>query len=313
VRGAVDVCRSHHVAPDTVIKVAAAHAEFADSSTGRDCRPTNERLVEVAQCSLSTVQRARRVLIELGLMVEVVAGRSSMTRAQRLVAYENGSSHRAIAAEFALCSLRERRPRLVDNRPPAAAPVDRDTPPVGQVVREESLERRWSLQRQNRTSDEEAAPRPAPKGIERRRAGGDPAARALAEGVRKRLPWLRAVSARRLTPALTRFARADWTAYDVERGLADQRAARGARGVPRDLQVPAAYFAKLLRQLDPADRPTADDDAYEAHLRAQEAAEATYDRLRRSGAPCPHGVSAGDVPSPSRGIRACPHCRAARA
>src|SRR5207237_4808848 len=55
VRGAVDVCRDHHVAPDTVIKVAAAHAEFADAVTGRSCRPTNERLVEVAQCSLSTV------------------------------------------------------------------------------------------------------------------------------------------------------------------------------------------------------------------------------------------------------------------
>lgn len=305
-----DLCRAHHVDPDTVLAVARGMAEHADVVTGRGCRPTNERLVQLVKVSLSTIQRARRVLKELRLVVQTTAGQTAMNAEQRLEAWRNGSAHRAIAAEFALCSRRERRPALWIKARRRRPPVDRDTPPVGKVVRGESLERTWSLHRQSRTNDEEAAPRPAPTSRERRRSRPDPGPRRLAEGVRKRLPWLRAVSAARLTPALTRFSRAGWTAYDVERGLADQRAARGARGVPADLQVPAAYLAKLLRQLDPADRPGALDEWMASEAAAVEAAEATYERQRRSGAPCAHGVPAGDVPSPVRRILACPVCRA---
>src|SRR3954468_3613434 len=126
VRGAVaerrDLCRAHHVDPDTVLSVARGMASFADHRTGRDCRPTNTRLVELVRVSLSTVQRARRVLKALGLVVELIAGRSVMTRAERLAAWRRGSSHRRIAATFALCSRRRRRhPRL--------RVVERDTPP----------------------------------------------------------------------------------------------------------------------------------------------------------------------------------------
>lgn len=302
-----DLCREHHVAPDTVVAVARGMAAFADSKTGRDCRPTNERLVDVARCSLSTVQRARRVLKELGLVVEVIRGRSIMTRAERLQAWAAGSTARTIAATFALCS----RPGRRANPQPHLRSVDRDTPPKGLRVGTSLTLKSARLQRQNRTNDE-AAPRLAPTSGSERRRGGNPAARDLAEAVRRRLPWLRAVSARRLAPALTKFARASWTAVDVERGVDELLAIRGRRTVPADLVVPAAYFAALLRNLDPAERPTADDEAFEADLRARELAEATYARLRApGGSPCPHGMPAGDVPSPVRGILACPHCRSA--
>src|SRR3954469_15993543 len=123
VRGAVaerrDLCRAHHVDPDTVLAVARGMACFADFRTGRDCRPTNARLVALLRVSLSTVQRARRVLKELGLVVELLRGRSVMTRAERLTAWRRGSAHRRLAAEFALCARPHR-------RPPA---VERDTPP----------------------------------------------------------------------------------------------------------------------------------------------------------------------------------------
>src|SRR3954469_11987295 len=129
VRAAVDearqLCGEHHVDPDTVVAVARTMAHFADYRTGRDCRPTNDRLSAVGQMSVSTVQRARRVLKALGLVVELVAGRSVMTRAERLAAWRRGSSHRRVAAEFALCSRRRRRRRPQDRRPH----VDRDTPP----------------------------------------------------------------------------------------------------------------------------------------------------------------------------------------
>ena len=116
VRGAVwgefrDVCRNHHVDPDTVIAVARGHAHYADHKTGRDCRPTNARLVELCRVSLSTVQRARRVLEALGLVRRLVQGRSFMTRAERLQAWRRGSSHRKVAAVFALTSRGRERAR----------------------------------------------------------------------------------------------------------------------------------------------------------------------------------------------------------
>src|SRR3954452_16276431 len=129
VRGAVaerrDLCRAHHVDPDTVLAVARGMASFADFRTGRDCRPTNAGLVALLRLSLSTVQRARRVLKALVLILELVRGRSIMTRAERLTAWARGSSHRCVAAEYALCSRRHR-PRRPHRRPAA---VERDTPP----------------------------------------------------------------------------------------------------------------------------------------------------------------------------------------
>lgn len=305
VRDAVEVCRDHHIAPDTVIKVAKAHAESADALTGRNCRPTNKRLLEVAQCSLSTVKRARRVLMELGLMVEVVAGRSNMTLQQRLVAHENGSSHRAIAAEFALCSRRDRRPTLVDNPATGRPAVDRDPPPVGKVVRTSARE--FSGHLRSKTETRKAAPRPAPsrRSDEREAGGFDLATRRLTEAVRRRVSWLRDVHPLRMAPTLAKFARAGWTARDVERAIAEALAARGKR-VPAVLDQAAAYLAWLLREVDPADRP----GALEEWRLDVERRQRAYQRQLVHGRPCPHGQPAGDVPSPMRGSLACPTCRA---
>jgi hypothetical protein len=291
VREAVDVCRDHHVAPDTVIKVAAAHAEFADSLTGRNCRPTNERMVEVARCSLSTVQRARRVLMELGLMVEVVAGRSNMTLAQRLVAHENGSSHRAIAAEFVLCSRRDRRPRLVENPAADLQVVDRDTPPVGKVVRTSAREISGHLQ--SETATRKAAPRPA-----HTERVDQQAARRLAERVQRRLEWLRGVHVGRLVFLLTPFAQAGWTDEDVCLAVRDRLAILGKR-VPAKLERPWAYLAWLLRGVDVDDRPSVLEDAHAA-------AERAHRLLVTRGAPCEHGVPGGDVVSPADGAARLP-------
>jgi hypothetical protein len=74
-----ELCRAHHVDPDTVLAVARGMAGQADVVTGRGCRPTNERLVGLVKVSLSTIQRARRVLKELRLIVQTTAGRSVMT------------------------------------------------------------------------------------------------------------------------------------------------------------------------------------------------------------------------------------------
>lgn len=296
-----DVCRAHHVDPDTVIAIARGMAGYADHRTGRDCRPTNARLVALLRVSLSTVQRARRVLKALGLVVELVRGRSVMTRAERLQAWRRGSSHRRVAAEFALCSRRGRRIRSWSS----ARPVERDTPPS--ALGDNGYLARSSSSLRTTTGTRKAAPRPtaARRGATNR---VDPRSRRLAEAARRRLGWLTGVSARRITPALARFAWAGWTEDDVV--LAVQEAL-GARGwlVPSELAQPAAYLAALLRPLDPEERPT----VLEEHRRESERLDRAYRRQLALGAPCPHGRPAGDVPSPGLKILACPQCRAAAA
>jgi hypothetical protein len=327
VRGAVDehrdVCRAHHVDPDTVVAVARGMAHYADHKTGRDCRPTNVRLVELVRVSLSTVQRARRALKALGLVVELVRGRSFMTRAERLQAWRRGSSHRQVAATFALTSRGRERARsglvvvgggpkvttsrlgvgtrFVGARPTA---VERDTPPGAHKVSASLQLVSGPLRRQTDDQEARSAGRSRPRSPRGGRPGPDPATRRLAEAVQRRLRWLAGLSPRRITPTLSRFARAGWGPRDVERAVADALGARGWR-MPGELRAPAAYLALLLREVDPADRPGALDE----HMRAVEAAQGAYERRLIFGTPCPHGQPAGNEPSPLRGLMACPECR----
>ena len=312
VRARRDVCRAHHVEPDTAVAVARGMAAYADFGTGRDCRPTNERLVADVQVSLSTVQRARRVLKDLGFVVELVAGRSFLTREERLAAWRRGSAHRKLAAEFALCSRRDRprRPHRGRAYPQVHGPVvERDTPPRSP---KESMESHLSRTHLRATTEtRKAAARPAPTEGVATRGGrrGHPLARRLAEGTQRRLSWLRGVPLSRLVPLLTPFALAGWKASDVERAADEARAIRGWKVVPAKLDHPASYLAKLLSGVDPADRPGALDE----FMAATEAAGRRHELQLRIGTPCAHGQPAGDVPHPVHGHLACPLCRAAAA
>ena len=312
VRRRRDVCRTHHVEPDTVLAVARGMAAYADHRTGRDCRPTNERLVADVQVSLSTVQRARRVLKALGFVVELVAGRSVLTREERIAAWRRGSAHRQIAAEFALCSRRDRpgRPHRGRRHPQLhRSVVERDTPPRSP---KESMETHLGRTHLRATTEtRKAASRPAPtEGVTtggRRR--GHPLARRLAEGVQRRLSWTRGVPLGRLVPLLTPFALAGWKPSDVQRAADEARALRGWKVVPAKLDHPASYLAKLLSGADPADRPGALDE----FMAATEAAGRRHQLQLRIGTPCAHGQPAGDVPHPVHGHIACPLCRASAA
>jgi hypothetical protein len=306
-----DVCQIHHVEADTVLAVARGMAGYADHATGRDCRPTNERLVTDVRVSLSTVQRARRVLKSLGFVVELVAGRSFLTREERLAAWRRGSAHRQLAAEFALCGGRDRPRRPHRRRHPQLhrVAVERDTPPPSHEVRGESHLSRTHLRATTETK--KAAPRPAPTKEATNRGGrrGHPLARRLAESVQRRLTWLRGVPLSRLVPLLTPFALAGWTGRDVERAADEARAMRGWKVVPAKLDHPASYLARLLRGVDLADRPGAVDE----FIAAVEAAGRRHELQLRIGTPCAHGQPAGNVPHPVHGHLACPLCRAAAA
>jgi len=293
-----DVCRAHHVDPDTVVAVARGMAAYADFATGRECRPTNARLVVDLRLSLSTVQRARRVLKALGLVLELIAGRSQMTREERLAAWRRGSAHRRIAATFALCS-RRRRPRL------RLVAVERDTPPGAPTDHLLSQDRDTHLQAKTETRRGASRPAHTERGSPNGRRPPDTATRRLVEGARVRLRWLSAVPVARLAPPLHRFAQAGWTPRDVERGVNDALASRGWQ-LPREVRQPAAYVATLLRGLDPGDRPGALDEWMLERERAQRA----YEAQLVLGTPCSHGQPAGDVPSPLYNRLACPLCRA---
>src|SRR3954468_7423983 len=313
VRGAVnerrDLCRAHHVDPDTVLAVARGMASFADFRTGRDCRPTNAGLVELLRLSLSTVQRARRVLKDLGLVLELIRGRSIMTRAERLTAWRRGSSHRCVAAEFALCSRRHRPHRPHRHRPHRRPPaVERDTPPSAPTDHLSSQDRNTYLQATTDTRRGAPRPAPTPQGPPRGRRRPQAGTRRLAEATRTRLRWLSAVPIPRLAPPLHRFAAAGWTPRDIERALDDALATRGWR-LPQRINHPAAYLATLLRPLDPADRPGALDEWMAERERAQRG----YEHQLIFGPPCPHGQPAGHLPSPLRGHLACPACRTSQA
>jgi hypothetical protein len=247
------------------------------------------------------VQYALKLLEALGVVVRVVEGRSVMTRAERIWAWRNRSSHRQLAAEFALVVPRDLA-RLVHR--PGRAPVERCTPPgysVGELVksREIGVLRGQKDRRMSRA---------APGTHSRRREPASTPATArhhrLVAGVQKRIGWLSGVSPRRLT-SLHRFAAQGWTPRDVHRALDELLRAR-AWSVPDRVEQPAAYLAALLRGIDPADRPGALDEA----MAIEDAARREWLRkVTLTGRECEHGQPAGDLPHPIDGHKACPLCR----
>jgi AraC-like DNA-binding protein len=293
--------RHHPVDPDTARRIARFLADAADHRTGRNARPTIDSLAELAGCSERTVQRALKLLEALGVVVRVSEGRSILSRSERLQAWRNGSSHRRIAAEFALI-VPLALARVVHRAGPR--PVERVTPPgysEGELVKSPDL-RFFGQPKDRRRS------RASPGAHSKRRPPGvTPAglrASRLATGVQQRIGWLSAVSPRRLT-ALHRFAAQGWTPRDVHRALDEVLRARGW-SVPDKIEQPAAYLAALLRGVDPGDRPGALEEA----MQAEERQRREWLWATRFGtAECAHGQAAGDLPHPIDGHVVCPFCR----
>jgi hypothetical protein len=85
----------------TLVAVAEARADYADHRTGRNCRPTNERLAERTGLSVRTVQRASTALRLLGVATEVLRGRQR-TRVERYASWRSGDRGRGWASVWAL-------------------------------------------------------------------------------------------------------------------------------------------------------------------------------------------------------------------
>ncbi len=300
VAAGVDVCRAVHADPHTVVRVARAMAGYADYTTGRDCRPTNTRLATDLHMSIRQIQRARDALKRLHLVVELVRGRSVLTRAERLAAWRRGSAHRRLAAEFALLSVRHR-PQ------PTGLAVGHVTPPGVSPGMSPTSPKSQFFTRPDRTRT--GAPRRAPtqKGQTSRANRTYPAdvrVRRLITGLQQRIYWLRRVSPRRLT-ALHRFALAGWTPRDIQTAADETLRARNWT-IPHTIDHPAAYLATLLRDIDPADRPSATEDA----IRTQDKLVREWTWQTTLGpTSCPHEHPGGNIPHPTHGHPACPECR----
>lgn len=89
----------------TLMAVAEARASFAEHRTGRNCRPTNQRLADMTGLSVRTVQRASTALRLLGVATEVMRGRQR-TRDERFASWRVGDKGRGWASVWVLHDCR---------------------------------------------------------------------------------------------------------------------------------------------------------------------------------------------------------------
>ena len=99
--GAHGTSRKNDISLKTLVKIAAAHAVYADFGTGRNCRPTVELVARITGFKPRTVSRARNVLIHLGVATEILRGRQR-TLAERLASHRVGDSSQGWASVYVL-------------------------------------------------------------------------------------------------------------------------------------------------------------------------------------------------------------------
>lgn len=126
------LCARNLIKPDKAYVVAQAHAHFAESHTGRGVSAAKSTIAARAKVSESSVNRARRVLIALGMGIEHVRGRNLRTLEFLAAdAHHGGQQHRA-ASTWSLSSPRTvvatTPPRKVAKSRPARAITDRPGP-----------------------------------------------------------------------------------------------------------------------------------------------------------------------------------------
>ncbi|MCX2715862.1 hypothetical protein [Mycolicibacterium sp. J2] len=196
-----------------IVRVADARARYADFRTGRNCRPTNERLVCDTGLSKSTVQRASKALRLLGVATEVFRGRQR-TRTERMASWRVGDRGRGWASVWALHvpSYPQLTPHPVGSLLSSYLLFSKKKVTTGQARKPSASTKRG------------ASRPPGPKKSRSRHAVVDPGGYALAR------QWLRAPQtprwARRYTPrvwsrSLTAVAAHGWTAEDLNQLLRD--------------------------------------------------------------------------------------------
>lgn len=239
---------ANQVSRAAVLAVAAARAGYAEYATGRQCRPTNERLAADTGLSVRTVQRADAALRLLGVATEVLRGRQR-TRTERLASWRVGDRGRGWASVWA----------LHDDATLARA-IDLLSPhPEGSLV--ENSNSCSSLLTTNRR-------RPAGDGRRgaERRAGPDARGGRLAAAWRAdphAPPWARRHSVHAWAGVLAAPAAAGWVSRDINALIGDWAGVHG--WVPDNPHTAIGLLGAMLAwHGDPAVRPAAAEMAREA-------------------------------------------------
>ena len=257
-----EILKTHKVARDTLMRWITAETLYVqEKRSGRSCIVRPSTLAELLGCAKRTVQRCRAAAAELGLRVEVVAGRM-LSLAECLAARQAGSPQRGLSAEADFCVPAAHRPRpdrVPDSPTPAASPVCHVTPTRGdslQIDPDCFFPSEYRLP----ASRKDAAAR------RRQRKRVDSPAWKLAHSLIRRIPWARSLQPGRLAPLVTRFAKADraWTSVQLVAAMDRLNVESGPFGYtsPTRDQVkrPLGLFKWYLDQIDEiADHPHIDD------------------------------------------------------
>lgn len=248
------------ISRQALLAIAQARARYADHATGRNCRPTNERLAADTGYSVRTVQRADTALRLLGVATEVLRGRQR-TRIERMASWRVNDRGRGWASVWALHDNPQLNQLLSSLSPhPRSGPV-RDTHSPHEVVTT-------------------GTGRPAGRrqsGAPRRRApdaGGSVLARAWRSAPQSPT-WAQRHTASAWAALLAGPARYGWTPRDLNQLITDWAGVHG-RTVPDSPHKPIGLLGAILvwhGRDSFVERPAALDEA-------REAAELAADRAR---------------------------------
>ncbi|QHE73465.1 Rep protein [Rhodococcus sp. WAY2] len=112
---------THSISIERLIAVATAHARFADSATGRGVTASRQLIAHHAGVSLSVVNRARRVLKQLHMGVELERGRTLRTHEYLAAELHHGGQQHQAASVWALSSPKD----VVESTPPRPQKISR--------------------------------------------------------------------------------------------------------------------------------------------------------------------------------------------
>jgi hypothetical protein len=270
----------NQVSRRALVRVAQARAAYAEYATGRNCRPSNERLAADTGLSVRTVQRADTALRLLGVATEVLRGRQR-TRAERFASWRVGDRGRGWASVWALHD----HPGLAR----AARVIHALSPhPEGSLVRDKSSRREVVTTPDGRPTG--AGERAAP-----RRASPDRGGAVLARAWRAdpcAPPWALRYSSTAWARLLASPARHGWTARDLNQVIGDWVGV--GHWLPDAPHRPIGLLGAILAwhgSENLSDRPAALDEAREvaelaahrARLAAQLAERAHAEQARAAG------------------------------
>jgi len=276
-----------------VLAVAAAHAQAADYTTGRNSWPLlgttgGERgITATTGLGERTITRARTFLRLVGLATEIQQGRQR-TLPERLDSAERGDTARGWTAVYA---LHHTPTHPVDNLvriTPGQTP-DGTPPRSGLVSPSAPAEKRVSTKTNPQTppaGGEDGAPRRASSttgcfggGTDGIRAPGT--ALMLAWRTDPSCPgWARAYAAHRWAGALTTVAASGWTHRDLTQMLVDLT--NTGHHILTQPRRPISYLLALLTKIDIHEPPTLTRDLHDAAHQAERAEHAAQRAIERA-------------------------------